>query len=33
VNPASGAEIDQLLAEIYATPRDMVEKARAAIRN
>jgi len=33
VNPASGAEIDQLLAEIYATPRDLVEKARAAIRN
>ena len=33
VNPASGAEIDQLLAEIYATPRDVVEKARAAIKN
>jgi tripartite-type tricarboxylate transporter receptor subunit TctC len=33
VSPASGAEIDRLLAEIYATPRDVVDKARAAIKN
>jgi tripartite-type tricarboxylate transporter receptor subunit TctC len=33
VNPVSGAEIDRLLAEVYATPRDVIEKARAAIRN
>jgi len=33
VNPVSGAEIDRLLTEIYATPKDVIEKARAAIRN
>ena len=33
VNPVSGAEIDRLLAEVYATPKDVIEKARAAIRN
>ena len=33
VNPASGAEIDRLLAEIYATPKDVIEKAKQAIRN
>ncbi len=33
VDPVSGAEIDRLLAEIYATPKDVIEKARAAIRN
>src|SRR5262249_38107051 len=33
VNPVSGAEIDRLLADIYATPKDVIEKARAAIRN
>jgi tripartite-type tricarboxylate transporter receptor subunit TctC len=33
VAPVTGAEIDRLLAQIYATPRDVIEKARAAIRN
>jgi hypothetical protein len=33
VNPTSGAEIDQLLADIYATPRDVIEKAKQALRN
>ena len=33
VNPASGAEIDRLLAEIYATPKSVVEKAKQAVRN
>jgi tripartite-type tricarboxylate transporter receptor subunit TctC len=32
VNPASGAEIDRLLAEIYATPKDVIEKAKQAVR-
>jgi tripartite-type tricarboxylate transporter receptor subunit TctC len=33
VNPTSGAEINRLLAEIYATPRDVLEKAKQALRN
>ena len=33
VNPTSGAEIDRLLADIYATPRDVIEKAKQALRN
>jgi len=33
VNPASGAEIDRLLAEIYATPKSVIEKAKQAVRN
>ncbi|HKA80735.1 MAG TPA: hypothetical protein VKD43_11920 [Xanthobacteraceae bacterium] len=33
VNPASGAEIDRLLAEVYATPKDVIEKAKLAVRN
>jgi tripartite-type tricarboxylate transporter receptor subunit TctC len=33
VNPASGAEIDRLLAEVYAMPKDVLEKARQAVRN
>jgi len=33
VSPTSGAEIDRLLAEVYATPKDVVEKAKLAIRN
>ena len=33
VSPMSGAEIDRLLAEIYATPKDVIEKAKQAIRN
>ena len=31
VNPVSGAAIDKLLAELYATPRDVVEETKAAI--
>ncbi len=30
VNPVSGAEIDKLLAELYATPKDVIKKAGAA---
>jgi tripartite-type tricarboxylate transporter receptor subunit TctC len=33
INPTSGAEIDRLLADIYATPRDVIEKAKQALRN
>jgi tripartite-type tricarboxylate transporter receptor subunit TctC len=31
VNPVSGAAIDRLLAELYATPRDVVEETRRVI--
>jgi tripartite-type tricarboxylate transporter receptor subunit TctC len=31
VNPVSGAAIDRLLAELYATPKDVVEDTRKAI--
>jgi len=33
VNPATGAEVDRLLAEVYATPKDVIEKAKQAVRN
>jgi tripartite-type tricarboxylate transporter receptor subunit TctC len=33
VNPASGDEIDRLLAEIYATPKSVIEQAKQAVRN
>jgi tripartite-type tricarboxylate transporter receptor subunit TctC len=33
VSPTSGAEIDRLLAEVYATPKDVVEKAKLAVKN
>jgi len=33
VSPTSGAEIDRLLAGIYATPRGVIEKAKQALRN
>ncbi len=33
VNPVSGAEIDALLAEVYATPKDIIVKAAAAMAN
>jgi hypothetical protein len=33
VNPTSGAEIDRLLAEIYGTPKDVIERAKQAVRN
>ncbi len=32
VNPVTGAAIDALLAEVYRTPRDVIEKAKRAIR-
>ena len=28
VSPTSGADIDRLLAEVYATPKDVIEKAK-----
>ena len=31
VNPVSGKELDDLLAELYATPRDVTKKAGEAI--
>jgi tripartite-type tricarboxylate transporter receptor subunit TctC len=31
VNPVSGAEVDALMAELYRTPKDIVEEARRAI--
>src|SRR5262245_20557064 len=31
VNPVTGAEIDKLLAELYATPKDVITKASQAI--
>ena len=33
VNPMTGAEIDRLLAEVYAMPKDLIEKAKQAMRN
>jgi tripartite-type tricarboxylate transporter receptor subunit TctC len=31
VNPVSGAEIDKLLAELYATPKDVTEETKRSI--
>ena len=31
INPVSGAEVDRLIAELYATPKEVVEQARAVI--
>ena len=31
VNPVSGGDIDKLLAELYATPKDVIQKASQAI--
>ena len=31
VNPVSGAALDRLIAELYATPKDVVETTRKAI--
>ena len=31
INPVSGAELDQLLAELYRTPKDVVEETKTAI--
>jgi tripartite-type tricarboxylate transporter receptor subunit TctC len=33
VNPVSGAEIDTMLAALYATPKDIIAKAAAAMAN
>jgi hypothetical protein len=33
VNPVTAAEIEKLLAEIYATPKDIIAKAAKAIAN
>ncbi len=33
VNPVTGAEIDAMLAELYATPKDIIAKAAAAMAN
>jgi tripartite-type tricarboxylate transporter receptor subunit TctC len=32
VNPVSGEEVDKLIAELYATPKDIVEETRKAIK-
>ena len=32
VNPVSGIEIDKLVRELYATPKDVVEETRVAIK-
>jgi tripartite-type tricarboxylate transporter receptor subunit TctC len=32
VNPVSGEDVDRLIAELYATPKDVVEEARVAIK-
>ncbi len=32
VNPTAGAEIDRLLAELYATPKDVLDQARQAMQ-
>jgi hypothetical protein len=31
VNPVSGVEVDKLMAELYRTPKDIVEETRIAI--
>ena len=31
VNPVSGAALDALIAELYATPKDVVDQTRKAI--
>jgi len=30
INPVSGAEVEQLVKEVYATPPDVIVKAKAA---
>jgi tripartite-type tricarboxylate transporter receptor subunit TctC len=32
VNPVTGEEVDRLIAELYASPKDVVEEARKAIK-
>ena len=31
VNPVNGKTIDELLAEVYATPKEVLKKAREAV--
>ena len=33
VSPMTGAEIERVLGEVYALPKELIDKARAAIRN
>jgi hypothetical protein len=33
VNPTGGAEIEKIVAELYATPKAVIEKAKHAIRD
>jgi len=33
VSPMTGAEIERVLGEVYALPKDLIDKAKAAIRN
>jgi tripartite-type tricarboxylate transporter receptor subunit TctC len=33
VSPMTGIEIERVLGEVYALPRDLIDKAKAAIRN
>ena len=30
INPVSGAEVEKLVKEVYATPADIIAKAKAA---
>ena len=32
VNPVNGEDVDKLIAELYATPKDIVEETRVAIK-
>jgi tripartite-type tricarboxylate transporter receptor subunit TctC len=32
VNPVNGEDVARLVAELYATPKDIVEEARVAIK-
>ena len=32
IAPLSGAKVQELVAKLYATPKDIVERARQAIR-
>jgi tripartite-type tricarboxylate transporter receptor subunit TctC len=33
VSPMTGAGIDRVLAEVYALPKELIEKAKAAVKN
>jgi hypothetical protein len=32
ISPLPGAKVQEIVAKLHATPKDIVEKARAAIR-